>query len=170
MNQAKKQKTIERHNLYKDEALKEFEKLKNNPLFLTGLAIYWGEGEKANKGRVSVVNSDSTLIKTVAVFFRKCLMIPEEKLRAALFIYEDHDEVKLKDFWSKELGISKTQFIKTQILPSRSNHTKNKMSKGICTLYFSSTEMRVKILKWIELLSNSMGGSLVGPPAKAMRD
>jgi transposase len=102
---------LRRHEEYRKKARLEYVKLKQNKLFLTGLSIYWGEGEKTDSGRVSLVNSDERMLKVIINFYRKALKIPEEKLRAALFIYNDIDEKKALKYWSKSLKISKNNFV-----------------------------------------------------------
>ncbi len=156
LNKAKKQETIKRHNQYKEEAAEEFKFLKNDPLFLVGISLYWGEGEKAKQGRVSIINSDLKLQQVTVNFYRKCLKVPNHKLRIALFVYEDHDQLKVQKIWSEQLKIPKNQFIKTQVLPTRKKLTKNKLVNGICNLYFSDTKMHVKIIEWIKLLGIDM--------------
>lgn len=138
---------------YINEARIEFNKLVKNPLFLIGLGIYWGEGDKTDNGRVAVINTDPELLKIVVKFYRQCLNISENSLRIGLFIYEDIDQNKATKFWSKKLKISQSHFIKIQILKSRSKLTKNKSKYGICSLYFSNTKLNVKIHEWINLLS-----------------
>ena len=138
---------------YIREARFEFKKLINNPLFLVGISIYWGEGDKTDNGRVAVINTDPELLKTVVKFYRECLRISDDKLRVGLFIYEDIDQNIAVRFWSDKLKISKRQFIKIQKLKSQSRLTKNKIKFGICSLYFSSTMFSIKIHEWIRLLS-----------------
>ena len=138
---------------YLREAQIEFNKLISNPLFLVGLSIYWGEGDKTDNGRVAVINTDPELLNTVVKFYRECLGIPDDKLRIGLFIYEDIDQNIAVKFWSDKLKIPKQQFIKIQKLKSRSRLTKNKIRFGICSLYFSSTKFSIKIHEWIRLLS-----------------
>lgn len=152
-NKARQKKKESRHARFRNEARNSFEQLKNNPLFLVGISIYWGEGEKANQGRVSVINTDPNLLKIVANFYRECLEIQEEKLRIALYIYDDIDENEAIKFWSKELNVPRKQFIKTQVLKSRSKRTRRRSKYGICNLYFSNTELSIKIREWISLLS-----------------
>lgn len=156
INKSRKLQTLRRHNQYREQASQEFEKLKSNPLFLTGLSIYWGEGEKAERGRVAVINTDANLLKVVVNFYRKVLRIPNSKLRAAMFLYKDHNQKDILRFWSRKIKIPTNQFIKTQTLPSRSRLTKRKSKNGMCNVYFSSTEMNVKIRHWIKLLSIEM--------------
>ncbi|MFZ6035189.1 MAG: hypothetical protein ACOYUB_03525 [Patescibacteria group bacterium] len=147
---------LKRHESYRKEAQLEFIKLRKNKLFLTGLAIYWGEGEKTESGRVSVVNSDTEMLKVMINFYRKILKIQEEKLRAALFIYKDIKEKDAIAFWAKALKISTNSFIKTQILPSRSKLTKSRVAYGMCNIYFSNTKINVKIREWVSLLAKEM--------------
>jgi hypothetical protein len=123
---------------------------------LVGASIYWGEGEKANQGRVSVINTDPEMLETVANFYKKCLAIPNDKLRIALYIYEDIKKSEATKFWSKKLKVPRSQFIKTQVLKSRSRLTQRKSEYGICNLYFSSTELSIKIREWIKLLGSEM--------------
>lgn len=152
-NLARSRNQQKRKISYLREASLEFEKLKNNPLFLIGLGIYWGEGDKTYNGRIAVINTDPELLLIVAKFYRQCLRISDSILRIGLFIYEDiHQETAIK-FWSDKLDISPSQFIKVQMLKSRSNLAKNKSKYGICSLYFSNTELNVKIHEWIRLLS-----------------
>jgi hypothetical protein len=144
---------LKRREIYLKEARSDFEKLINNPLFLVGLGIYWGEGDKTDNGRVAVINTDPKLIKIMIDFYRQCLGILDSSLRIGLFIYEDINEEEVAIFWSDILKVPRRQFIKTQLLKSRSTLTKNKSKHGICSLYFSSTEFSVKIHEWIRLLS-----------------
>jgi len=147
---------LKRHDRFRLEARLEYSKLRKNKLFLTGLAIYWGEGEKTDSGRVSLVNSDANMLRVIVNFYRKILKVPEEKLRAALFIYQDIDEKKALTYWSRLLRINKKNFIKTQILPSKSKLTKRKVVNGMCNIYFSNTKINVKIRERINMLANDM--------------
>ncbi len=156
INALKHANALRRYEKYRKEARLEYDILKKDKLFLTGLSIYWGEGEKTDSGRVSLVNSDERMLKVIIKFYRKTLKIPEVKLRAALFIYGDINEKNALRFWSKNLKISENNFIKTQILPSRSKLTQHKVTNGMCNIYFSNTELSVKIRTWIDMLAKEM--------------
>ena len=156
INKLKHIYALRRHEEYRLKARLAYSKLKQNKLFLAGLAIYWGEGDKTDIGRVSLVNSDSRMLQVIISFYRKVLKVREEKLRAALFIYDDIKEKKAINYWSKTLRISKKNFIKTQVLPSRSKLTKNKVPNGMCCIYFSNKELSVKIREWISMLYDDM--------------
>jgi len=152
-NIARANKQIEKRESYVKEAQMEFERLADNPLFLIGLGIYWGEGDKTDNGRVAVINTDPELLRIVVNFYRQCLGISDSILRIGLFLYEDIDRNVAIAFWSDKLKVSPQQFIKIQILKSRSRLTEHKTKYGICSLYFSSTRFSIKIHEWIRLLS-----------------
>lgn len=69
-----------------------------------------------------------------------------EKLNLALFIYSDIDEFESKKFWSENVGIKR--FHKTMILPSRSK--KRTLEHGIGTLVLSNSNLKRKVLVWID--------------------
>ena len=143
----------ERYSRYIKEADIEYQLLKRDPLFLVGLAAYWGEGNKASGNVVSFANTDPEFIMVVENFYITCLKISIDKLRMGLFLYNDICEDNAKKFWSSTLVIPENQFIKTQFLKSKSIRTTRKSKYGICSLYFSSTELSIKIQEWIKLLS-----------------
>ncbi len=156
MNRARSIKKLERWELYRSKARGEYQQLKTDILFITGIALYWGEGDKAENGRVSVINTDPAMMRIIVNFYRKILKTPDSKLRAGLFVYSDIDQSRMLDYWSNILDIPTNQFIKTQLLVSRSKLTKHKTQFGICSVYFSNTEIRVKIQEWIRLLMEDM--------------
>jgi predicted transcriptional regulator len=147
---------IERDRDFIKEAKTEFTNLKSKPLFLVGVMAYWGEGNKANGSRVALANTDPVLLEIAVNFYRKCLKVPESSLRVELFIYEDIDILKVKKFWSMKLKIPTSQFIKVQVLKSRSKLTKRRSKYGVCSIYFSSTKQIIKIREWIRLLGVEM--------------
>ncbi len=157
MNKLRSLQKLERYEEYRKEAREEYEEIRQNPLFIAGVSLYWGEGEKIEKnGRVAVINTDADMLQVMVHFYRQVLKIPNDKLRAALFIYSDIDQDQAMKYWSRKIRIPKNQFIKTQLLPSRSSLTKRKVTNGICSVYFSSTQVSVKINEWIRLLAFDM--------------
>lgn len=145
-----------RHERYRQIARKEYQKLKRVPLFVSGISIYWGEGEKMGRGRVSVVNSNAKMMGLVANFYRYVLRISNERLRGALFLYKDINERRALDYWSGVTGVPKGQFIKTQVIKGRTSGSGRRVINGMCCVYFSSTEMSVKVREWITLFSSEM--------------
>ncbi|MGA3292055.1 MAG: hypothetical protein ABSC49_02835 [Candidatus Microgenomates bacterium] len=156
INRIKHLQTLIKYENYRYSAKDEYLKLKEDRLFVLGLAIYWGEGNKTECGRIAFVNSDVRMLKVMIRFYREVLNIPEDKLRAEIFIYNDINEKKALDFWAKSLNLDKRQFIKTQVLPSKSGITKHKVINGMCDIYYSSVEDNIKMKQWIDLLATEM--------------
>ena len=120
----------------------------NNPLFVSAIAAYWGEGDKGTGGQVRLANTDPRMIKLFSEFLTKFCNIPTERLRGALYIYENLDEEVCKQFWTKETDLK--HFHKTMVLPSR--HKTKRLPYGTCTILVSNTYLKRKILFWIDRL------------------
>lgn len=157
MNESRRLKKIEREKVYLREAEFVYDRRKNDPLFVAGIAIYWGEGEKIGNGRLSVINTDEGALKVMVNFYEKVLGVPKEKIRAGLFVYSDLDEACLLRHWSKELGLPRSQFIKSQMLVSKKSSTKRKSAFGICNVYVSKSELKFKMLQWIRMFAAEFG-------------
>ena len=161
MNKSRALKKIERDNKYLLEADLEYKKMKHNPLFIAGLMIYWGEGEKYGTGRIAIINTDAKMIKIMINFILSIFKIPKNKIRAGLFIYEDLDVISVQNYWTKVLDLPSNQFIKTHILFSKTRPGKKKSAYGMCNIYVCSTELKLKIMRWIELFTLEYSRKLV---------
>lgn len=131
-----------------DEAHEELKTYVHNPLFLYMMAAYWGEGDKATKHHIRLINTDPKMLKMFYIFLLETCNIKEDTISGALFLYEDLNEEKCKEYWMKEVGIKK--FHKTQILPSR--HKTKKLPYGTCSIVTTNTYFKKKLLLWIDQL------------------
>ncbi len=147
----------------KEEAAEELKHRIKDPLFVSAIAAYWGEGDKLSKNQLRLTNTDPHMIILFKDFLVKICGIPKEKLRIALFIYKDLDEVACKNYWIKQVGL--THFHKTMVLPSR--HKTKRLPYGICTLVLSNTYLKQKMIVWIDQLPKMVLN--IGPEAKEMR-
>ena len=161
MNKSRALKKVKRDSRYLREANTQYNKMKKVPLFVAGLMIYWGEGEKFGTGRIAVINTDAKMMQVMINFIIFILKVPKDKIRAGLFVYEDLDAMSVQKYWSNALGLPNHQFIKTHILVSRARPGKKKSAYGMCTIYVCSTELKIKIMKWIELFSLDYSKKLV---------
>jgi len=118
-----------------------------------GLGIFWGEGFKRTKYGVRVGNTDSKLIKKFIEFLDKIYGIKKDKLKFGLQIFDDLDQEKSLNFWTRELNIKPFQFYKLIITPRRGKGTyKRKLPHGVLTLYFNNIKLKQTIDKMIENL------------------
>jgi len=153
MAQANKERWRLKHEEYRAAAVKEFGRLKNDPLFLAGVMLYWGEGDRALKNSiVRLANSDPEMIKIFNLFLIKSIGIVPEKIFVWLLLYPDLVDSVQKNFWSKTTGIATEQFKKSIYIKGR--HPTKRLSYGVCTIYVSSRALKERMLKWIELHQN----------------
>ncbi|MCP6719165.1 MAG: hypothetical protein KJI71_02945 [Patescibacteria group bacterium] len=131
------------------EAKKEVKSVGKNALFLSGLMLYWAEGDKSERGYgVKFSNSDPAMIKLMMRWFRKICRIPEKKFRIALHIHELHYRKDIENYWSKITKIPLTQFHKTFIKPTSLKHRKNPLYNGTCAIRISDIDLLRKIKGW----------------------
>ncbi|PJB83764.1 hypothetical protein CO087_01045 [Candidatus Wolfebacteria bacterium CG_4_9_14_0_8_um_filter_39_46] len=138
----------------RQEARKDFDSFKNNPLFVSGLMLYWAEGDSNPKNSLRLSNTDPRMIFLYAKFLMQVLNIPKEKLRATLILYPDLAKEKCIKFWSRIIGITKSQFYKTQYI--KGFHPTKRLSNGICMIIYSDRQLKEKVLVWIDLLSKTL--------------
>lgn len=136
------------------EAVKELAVLKYHPLFVAGVMIYWGEGDKRGKNQVRIANTDPTMVLVFVKFLKEVCGIPEDDIRASLLVYPDLDEVLCREHWSKESGIPMQNFRKSTRILGR--HKTQRLGYGICNVYVSSSYLKKKILEWIRLLPKEL--------------
>ncbi|OGE94603.1 MAG: hypothetical protein A3B10_00375 [Candidatus Doudnabacteria bacterium RIFCSPLOWO2_01_FULL_44_21] len=150
MNLANKEKWDRWHEECRNEAIVEFSDLKSNPLFISGLMLYWGEGDKNLKnGKVRITNSDPEMIKIFCMFLKKVLIIPNHKITARLLLYPDLIDGPQKRFWSKLIELPIERFRKSTYIIGR--HPTRRLSYGVCSIDVYSRKLKEKILKWSEL-------------------
>jgi len=137
------------------EAKEEFFLHKNNPLFIAGVMLYWGEGDKKFvNGQVKVSNTDSFIIKIFRNFLIKFGEYHLERIKGWILLYPDLNPTTCIHYWSTETGILKSNFIKPTIIQGR--HKTNRLSYGTCTIYVSNKYLKRKVLTWIDLFKNEL--------------
>lgn len=136
------------------EARQEFELLKYDPLFISGVMLYWGEGTKDPKQGVKFTNSDPKMIQFFVQFLLKSCRIPTEKVKAYVLIYPELEEKTTRAYWSKASGLPWEQFTKSVVIAGR--HATRRLGWGVCTVSVSSTYFKQKMLEWIKLLPGEL--------------
>jgi predicted transcriptional regulator len=153
LNNLKKIKWNRIYAKAENEAKINFKKLKNNPLFLLGIAAYWGEGDKNFvNGRVRISNIDSELLRLFKNFLIEICGIDRKKIKGNVLIYPDLDSKKCVSYWSKKIGISKSNFYGPVRIKGR--HKTRRIRYGVCSIQVSDKYLKKKILIWIGLLSD----------------
>jgi hypothetical protein len=136
------------------EAIREFENLKWYPLFTAGIALYWGEGDKATNGVVRLANVDPDIIRTFILFLREVCGVPEKNIRVHLLLYPDLNPRTCLQFWSEQIDITRQNFTKCVTIQGR--HKTKRLPYGVCYVTVSSTYLKKKIFVWLALLSKEL--------------
>lgn len=117
-------------------------RLSRRDLFVAGLYLYWGEGTKSARGKVSVANTDPAVVRTFMNWLT-LMEIPKTKLKVRLHLYKDMSPAKEIHFWAKELGLSRSQFIPPYVKESNLKDItyKNGFGHGTCNIQFENIAM-----------------------------
>lgn len=135
-------------------AREEFELYKQNTLFMAGLMLYAGEGDKATKGLIRLANIEFDLHKIFINFMITFLKIDLKYLRFSILLYPDLDIRKCKAKWSQELNIPLIQFHKPQVIKGK--HKTKRLHFGVGSTIFSSSFLKRKLLLWVELAKKDL--------------
>ncbi len=138
----------------REEARKDFNNLKKNPLFVAGLMLYWAEGDSKIKNPFRLSNTDPRMISLYVKFLTQVLNISKSNIRPTIILYPDLSEKKSIEFWSKIIGVPKSQFYKTQFIKGK--HPTKRLSSGICMIMCGNRQIKEKVMVWIDLLSKTL--------------
>jgi hypothetical protein len=138
------------------EAIEEFLTLKHHPLFIAGLVIYWGEGNKVSRGRCWIANTDPAMIKIFVQFLKNICQIEPSRIKAWVLLYPDLDEETCLNYWRQYANLTNITFNKS--IKIKGSDKIKKLSFGVCNVGVSSSYLKKKIIKWIELLGQDLSG------------
>ena len=138
----------------RSEAKKEFENFKLHPTFISGVVIYWGEGDRSSRFLTRVANTDPLMIRLFVKFLLEICGIPRKKIRAHILLYPDLNPEICKHFWIKKSGLQLENFNKSVIIKGR--HKTRRLPYGVCYIGVSSTYLKEKVLTWLDLLPREL--------------
>ena len=131
------------------EGMKEIGTLSKRDKFITGVAMYFAEGSKGDKN-VSFSNTDPKAIKFMVDWFRNFCKVPEKKFRASLYLHDNLNERRAKQFWSKLTKIPLDQFRKSYIVRNNPNRLRKvRHIYGVLKITVSNANLHRKIMGWI---------------------
>jgi hypothetical protein len=141
----------QRQQRWRAEALSLWEQWRHDPLFVLGVGLYWGEGEKTcgTKQKLALSNTDPNLLRT---WLRWCSrFVPGVRLNFWLCIHDNADLEEARTFWRRELNIEITW---TSVAVSRASKRKRRsLPHGTLrvSLGRGSLEWHTKMLVWLGL-------------------
>ena len=139
---------------YLEEEIMKWGSISERELFIAGLFLYWGEGNKANRSVVSINNTDPSLMQFALHWFLNSLRVPKSKIQVFLHLYDDMDVKKELSFWSKKLNIPLKNFVKPYIKKStRSSLDQKGYGHGTCGIRVYGTERKERMLMSLKAIS-----------------
>lgn len=146
-------------------AKKELGKLTKRDLWLLGVGLYLGDGNKSSRESVRVINSNPETIKVAMRWFREICDLKNENFTPAVHLYPDNNIKETIKHWSKITNIPQKQFGKTQIdrRKNKSRKKKGKLLYGTLHLQIKScgkkefgVNLHRRIMGWIEAILNQI--------------
>ncbi len=136
------------------EARTELAVLKYHPVFVAGVMLYWGEGDKASWSGVRMSNTDPQLLKLFIAFLCDVCGLQIKDIKASVLVYPDLDESVCRRYWSAGIGLPIENFTKSITIQGR--HKTKRLGYGVCIVAVGRTYLKKKILEWIRLLPDEL--------------
>lgn len=149
---AHRRNRLEREKLIFNEARKEFDKFAHDPLFHTGIALYWAEGAKRSS-MFQFSNSDTEMMRVMLFWVEKFLNRKRQGIFVRLYMHKPYIHENWEQHWAKEIQIPIKNFKKTIYKPTGLLVKKRPNYKGCLRLEVpKSTRDRIKIIFWFNML------------------
>lgn len=146
--QRKRRREIER---IREEAAAEVPRLIQDPFWVAGTMLYWGEGDKRHR-HLSMTNSDSDLLRLFITWVRHYVQ-PDAVFVLSMHLHEGNDEAAAKDHWRTALNLTDAQFWTTYVKPRSTRQRRNHLAHGVCRVFVRrGTDSWIRTLAWIEAL------------------
>lgn len=130
----------------------------NYDLLLVGVALYWGEGSKANierYGYIDVANSDPDLIRVYMNFLRNTLNVNDSKIRPVIHVHENLNPKTAINFWSKTINLPKEKFgiYTAKSIASGNKRSINRLPYGTLRVRVNSRKLVYTIKGYLEAMA-----------------
>ena len=143
--------------LIKARAKLDAQRLVDQPLWVAGVALYWGEGSKATR-QLSLANSDPAVLRLFKDWAVRYLP-PDHGWRARINLHANNDEPAARAWWALQLEVPLSDFTKTFVKPDGTGHRKNHLPHGVCTLIKrKSTDNYHITMAWIDFMRSTGWG------------
>lgn len=163
--EAKREKTIEKYREtmrlkrrkklrgYYNNQFKKWIPLSEREIYIAGLFLYSGEGDKTKRSTVSLANTDPSVIRFTLLWIMKSLKISPEKIKIQLQLYSDMDVKKETSFWKRELKNKNLKFLKPYIKKTKRVDVDHKgFGHGTCTMFVHNTLLKENVMMALEAI------------------
>ena len=114
------------------EGVRLYEKHCADPLFVSGLMLYWAEGAK--RSHTALSNSDPRLIRLFILWLSRYHRISKDAVVLQMHLHSNQNEKELRQYWSKLTSVPLKNFHKTFTKIALAGSTNKPMYNGTIRL------------------------------------
>lgn len=151
INLLNKAKGAEREKRYAEavkNATTEFKHYYRDPLFVAGLILYLASGDRSDTSRIRLTSQEPQEHRIFIKFLVSFCGLARTEIKHWIMLPADTVELPAVTAWSKQIGLAKSQFGKTQFL---SHNKKRPLHIGTGNTIIASTVLKRKLNRWLEL-------------------
>jgi hypothetical protein len=135
--------------------------LSSKELYIVGLMLYWGEGGKTARSQITMSNTDPRMIRAFMYWSIHTLLVPKSSFRIKLHLYADMNLKEETEFWSNELDVPNTQFVRPYIKKSTLRGLTYKgLGHGTCNAIVYGRDYFERVMAGIEVIAQQLDGGL----------
>jgi hypothetical protein len=128
----------------------------DDPFFVAGVILYWGEGAKTGNNLI-LANSDPAILRLFVAWVRRYLDATADFV-LSMHLHEGNDEEAARHYWRSEAALPDAPFTKTFIKPRGTGHRKNHLEHGVCRVAVRrSADHRHRVMSWIDAIADTFG-------------
>jgi hypothetical protein len=140
-------KRQDRLDIFQKEEAQKCLPLTDKELFIAGLFLYWGEGNKLIRNAISINNTDPTVVQFALFWMIHSLKVPKNKIKVFIHLYSDMDIKQEIKYWSTLLKMPISSFSKPYIKKStRSEMDQKGFGHGTCGVRVCDTRLKERFL------------------------
>jgi hypothetical protein len=122
------------------------------PLWIAGVILYWGEGNKTGAS-LGLSNADPRALR-LFIEWSRVYHDPAAEFTLKLNLHAGNDEPAARRWWIASLGLTDPTVHRTFIKPDGTGHRKNHLPNGGCLIRMRrSADAFHRTLAWIDALS-----------------
>lgn len=128
--------------------------LSDDAFLAAGVALYAGEGSKADK-QVCFANTDPGMVRFFCAWLRRFFEIDERRLRVRVYLHEGLDLEAAHRYWSELIGVPLDQFRAGYRAAADPTIRRNEHEYGCVYVRYSSKETHRRIMGLVRALLSS---------------
>jgi hypothetical protein len=133
-----------------EEGKTEFDLLAHDPSFRDFVCLYIAEGHKRNRNRVSVANSDPSVMVVCTHWIRRFARNP---LTFSIQYHADQDLREITEYWGAQVGVpSEAIRLQRKSNSGRLGGRQWRSKHGVLTVTAQDTALRARLQGWIDCL------------------